>query len=223
MTTLSLQAIGTGKTLTFAPGRLLVAGYTGRNLAAVEAHIAELAKIGVPRPATIPSYYQLAPELLTTDQVINVKGGSTSGEVEPVILRQGSEYYLTIGSDHTDRDLERSDIHRSKAACPKPLASSVVPLGTDLASADWDHMSIASTIDGNPYQSGTVSTLRHPADLFDRLTRGLGPVTGDFALFCGTVPLIEPEFVFGTAWTLHLGLPDGKALVHTYEAKLGNL
>ena len=158
-----------------------------------------------------------------SDGVIRVTGGSTSGEVEPVILRQDSEYYLTVGSDHTDRDLERSDIHGSKAVCPKPVASAVVPLGTDLASAGWDHMTVASTVDGNPYQSGTVSSLRHPADLFDRLTGVVGAVTDDFALFCGTVPLIGPKFVFGAAWTVQLGLLDGKELTHAYEAKSGSL
>jgi len=217
VTMLNLQVLGTGEKLPFAPHRLFVAGYAGRDLQAVEAHIAELASIGVPRPATIPAFYQLAPELLTTDATVSVTGPATSGEVEPVILRRDGDYYLTVGSDHTDRDLERSSIDDSKAACPKPIAPTAVRLGTDLASTSWEEMTVASTVDGDPYQAGAVSTLRHPADLFERLAGAIGQVTGDFALFCGTVPLLEPEFVFGTAWTVRLGLPDGCELTHGYE------
>lgn len=217
MTMLNVQVLGTGETVPFAPHRLFVAGYAGRDLQAVETHIAELASIGVPRPATIPAFYQLAPDLLTTEDTVSVTGPATSGEVEPVILHNDGDYYLTVGSDHTDRDLERSDIEVSKAACPKPIAPTAVRLGTDLASTGWEQMIVASTVDGSPYQAGAVSTLRHPAELVERLTGAIGDFTGDFALFCGTVPLLESEFVYGTAWTVRLGLPDGYELTHGYQ------
>lgn len=47
---------------------LVIAGWTGRDAAAVEAHIAELEAIGVPRPATVPCFYRVAAGLLTTAQ-----------------------------------------------------------------------------------------------------------------------------------------------------------
>ena len=44
---------------------LVVAGWTGRNVAALEAHIKELEAIGVKRPKTVPIFYRVARALLT--------------------------------------------------------------------------------------------------------------------------------------------------------------
>ncbi|MFJ5900842.1 DUF2848 family protein [Streptomyces sp. NPDC093064] len=107
-----------GDEVTVAPTHLVVAGYTGRDLTAVRHHIEELAAIGVPEPDKIPAFYELDANLLSTNHEIEVDGTATSGEVEPVLIRANGRYYLTVGSDHTYRKLERFDIHASKAACP---------------------------------------------------------------------------------------------------------
>ena len=39
---------------------LVIAGWTGRNVAALEAHIKELEAIGVKRPKTVPIFYRVA-------------------------------------------------------------------------------------------------------------------------------------------------------------------
>ena len=38
----------------------IVAGWAGRDLAAIEHHIEELAELGVPRPSAVPLYYRIA-------------------------------------------------------------------------------------------------------------------------------------------------------------------
>ena len=38
----------------------IVAGWAGRDLAAIEHHIEELAALGVPRPSAVPLYYRIA-------------------------------------------------------------------------------------------------------------------------------------------------------------------
>src|SRR5258706_16458621 len=43
---------------------LVIAGWTGRDKAAVEHHIAELAAIGVKRPRSTPCFYRLGADLL---------------------------------------------------------------------------------------------------------------------------------------------------------------
>jgi len=48
-------------------GTLIVAGWTGRNLAAVEHHIEELKAIGVPPPSTTPLFYRASPQLTSTE------------------------------------------------------------------------------------------------------------------------------------------------------------
>ena len=46
---------------------LVVAGWTGRDVAALEKHIRELEAIGVKRPKSTPIFYRVAASLLTTD------------------------------------------------------------------------------------------------------------------------------------------------------------
>ena len=165
--------------LDLTPDRLIVAGYTARDERAVAEHIAELQAIGVPPPASVPAFYDLDPALLSTDAVVAVDGTHTSGEVEPVLVRHHGEYYLAVGSDHTDRDLERTSIADSKAACPKPIGQLVIPLGTDVSAAAWDGMTASSSVDELPYQNGDLATLRPPDDLLERLTGTLGEIDGE--------------------------------------------
>ena len=214
-----LVLTASGVELVVRPERLVVAGYTAKDEEAVAEHIAELAAIGVPAPPTVPAFYDLDPALLGTGPVIGVQGASTSGEVEPVVVRHDGRYYLGVGSDHTDREVERSDIAKSKAACPKPLSASVAGIGTDLAALDWDAITAVCTVDGAPYQRGSVGVLRHPADTVARMTSALGAIDGDLVLFCGTLPLLTGEFVFGERWQLELVLPGGTRLTHTYETR----
>ncbi|MCW2900509.1 MAG: uncharacterized protein JWO67_2774 [Streptosporangiaceae bacterium] len=207
----------TSEPLEIVPARLIVAGYTGRDEEAVAAHIAELAAIGVPPPPTVPTFYDLDPALLTTEPVVSVGSDDTSGEVEPVIIRHGGRHYLGIGSDHTDREIEKTDISSSKAACPKPLGEVILPLPDDLAGFDWDAITAGSEVDGRPYQSGTLAALRSPDDLLKRLAVALPDTDGDVVVFGGTFPLLTGEFVFGTSWRLQFRLGDGTSLTHAYE------
>jgi hypothetical protein len=39
---------------------VIIAGWAGRNSAAIEHHIEELAGLGIPRPSTTPLYYRVA-------------------------------------------------------------------------------------------------------------------------------------------------------------------
>lgn len=216
---LRLHVAGTDLTLDLSPRRLVVAGYTARDEDAVNAHIAELAAIGVPPPPSVPAFYELDPALLTTDPVIEVPGAATSGEVEPVLVRHRGRHYLAVGSDHTDRALERSDITAAKAACPKPIGAQVIALGTDPGGAEWERATAGCRVDGAPYQHGPLRTLRHPGELLGRLPAGGAPADADLVLFCGTLPLLTGDFVHGTHWRLRLELAGGPALSHVYETK----
>ena len=93
----------------------------GRDEAAVRRHIEELAAHGIDAPPATPIFWLLPNWLLTlapaTTQVHTAK---SSGEVEPVLLRMpDGEVFVTVGSDHTDRDLERSSLLLAKLTCPK--------------------------------------------------------------------------------------------------------
>lgn len=218
-TSLTLRVAGSDQPLELRPERAIVAGYTGRDEQAVAEHIAELAAIGVPEPATVPAFYELDPALLTTAGVVPVAGTATSGEVEPVLIRHRDAYYLTVGSDHTDRELERQEIAAAKAACPKPLGDTAVALGTDLAQLGWDAISASSSVDDVAYQHGQLAGLRTPEDLLTRLAETVGQRDEDLVVFGGTLPLLTGEFVHGTHWLMKLDLADGTSLTHSYETK----
>jgi hypothetical protein len=70
---------------------VVVAGWTGRDPAAVEKHIRELEALGVKRPATTPIFYRVAAARLTTDPEIEVVGERSGGEVEFVLLQHDGQ------------------------------------------------------------------------------------------------------------------------------------
>lgn len=226
MTDLELTTVD-GTPVPLRPDRVVVAGYTGRDEASVRAHIDELAAIGIPPPPTVPMFYEMPPDLVTTAGVVDVAGEMTSGEVEPVLVRTDGRWYLGVGSDHTDRDLEREDIATAKACCPKPLGTSVLPLPGDPATgafdARWDAASARAEADGVAYQDGGVAGLRTPGDLLPRLFAELdGAVAGDLVVFTGTLPLLGGKFRAAASWRLALTVPtDGVAvtLTHSYDVK----
>ena len=100
---------------------LVVAGWTGRNVAALEAHIKELEAIGVKRPKTVPIFYRVARSLLTSDGTIEVMADKSSGEVEFVLYQFDDGLWLGVGSDHTDRKAETIGVTLSKQMCAKPV------------------------------------------------------------------------------------------------------
>jgi len=166
---------------------LIIAGWAGRDAAAIEHHIEELAAIGVPRPSTTPLYYRVAAQTLSQSNELVVLGPDSSGEVEPVVVALADGLWIGIGSDHTDRKAEASGIALSKQLCGKPV-------GTQLWSyADveghWDQLILRSwaIIDGERvlYQESPVSTLRTPRDLIRKYT-GTDTLPAGTLMFCGT-------------------------------------
>ncbi len=168
-------------------GGLIIAGWTGRDPAAVEHHIRELEALGVKRPASVPVFYRVSVARLTTDSSIEVLGEHSSGEVEFVLLKTQGRLWVGAGSDHTDREAESHGVALSKQMCEKPVA----PLfwAFDAIAAHWDKLIMRSyaTIDGRRalYQEGPVSTILHPEDLLSRL--GRGGIPDGTLMFCGTL------------------------------------
>jgi Protein of unknown function (DUF2848) len=194
----------------------IVAGYTGRDSESVKHHIRELAEIGVPAPPDIPMFYPMPAGHVNVADLIVVHGDNTSGEVEPVLIRHGGVDFLGVGSDHTERSLETVDIAESKSACPKPIGSTLIEIG-EWASFDWDGCTMRSWVDGELYQSGSLSRLREPGGLLELMAERRGPLAGDLVCFAGTVPLLNGVFVAGTKWEIELELPDGSSIRHAYS------
>jgi hypothetical protein len=54
--------------------QLVIAGWTGRDVNALEAHIRELEAVGVRRPKSTPIFYRVSASLLTITDSIEVVG-----------------------------------------------------------------------------------------------------------------------------------------------------
>lgn len=175
---------------------LIIAGWAGRDSAAVEHHIVELEKLGVPRPASVPCFYQLGSHLLSSAPVLEEVGNTASGEVEAVLVFTDGDIFLTVGSDHTDRQLETVGIALSKQVCPKPAAREAWRF--DDVKMHWDRIVLRSwaLIEGEEvlYQEGRAATNLDPDTLVSLFNTEAG-VDGESlpdgsAMFCGTLPAI---------------------------------
>jgi hypothetical protein len=166
----------------------VVAGWTGRDPVAREKHIAELAALGVARPATTPIYYHVSASRLTTSNQIEAVGENSSGEVEVVLIRDAGQVWVGVGSDHTDRKVETYNVTISKQVCDKPIAPELWPF--DDVRDHWDTLILRSWIeeDGERrlYQEGAVSAMLVPHMIVSGYVPK-GELSDGTVMFCGTL------------------------------------
>ncbi|WP_245243234.1 DUF2848 domain-containing protein [Pararhodobacter sp. SW119] len=210
-----------GRAHRIAVSQLIVAGWTGRDMKAVQHHIDELAALGVPAPSTVPLHYRVAAGLLSTTDRLQVLENETSGEAEPLLIHDGQTLWLGLGSDHTDRGLETVSVAHAKQACGKPVATGLWRF--DALADRLDTLELASFVredadaDWIPYQRGTLAEIRPLADLMAALPDGgLRP---GMAMLCGTLAAIggvRPARHF----RMELTDPEtGRHLSHSYAVE----
>ena len=165
----------------------IVAGWTGRDRAAVDHHIAELAEIGVPPPSDVPLFYRVSASLLTQSEEIEVLGAESSGEVEPLVIRADGTLWLGLASDHTDRGLETVSVAASKQICAKPVSKDLWLLSE--VEDHLDQLVLSCEIEENGamvrYQEGTLAAIQPLATLIERANLSDGS-----AMLCGTLAAI---------------------------------
>jgi hypothetical protein len=136
---------------------------------------------------------------LAVDSAIEVYGNKTSGEVEYVLLvvTEG-EIYVGLGSDHTDRHLEESDIPRAKQICPNLVSRTVWPL--DEVEDHWDDLLMSATAVKNveeiPYQEGRLGLLLNPSELLAFVKSQIPGLMKNLVIFSGTMGMLTEDFVF---------------------------
>lgn len=206
------------ETAEIEPNLLVIAGWTGRDAAALEAHIEELEAMGVARPKAVPMFYRAGASLLTQADRISLVGRDGSGEVEAVLWRHEGALYVGLGSDHTDRVLEAVGVTLSKQVCPKPVSATLWPW-VDV-SEHWEELILRSTIDGGEvYQEGSTALLRRPDELWRLYEERHGALGDGAAMFCGTLPA---QGGIRFAETMDLSLEDrrlGRSLQHRYSVE----
>jgi uncharacterized protein DUF2848 len=168
--------------------QLVIAGWTGRDKRAVEAHIRELEALGVKRPATTPIFYRVSVNRLTLNDSVQVIGTHSSGEVELVLLQASGRLWVGIGSDHTDREVETYGVTVSKQMCDKPIAAQLWAF--DEVRAHWDALQLRSRIvekgEQVLYQDGVATAFLEPQELI-RGYAGREALAENTLMFCGTL------------------------------------
>jgi hypothetical protein len=180
--------------------QLVIAGWTGRDRAAVEKHIAELEALGVKRPATTPIFYRVSAARLTIDAEIEVLGEASSGEAEFVLLQHAGRLWVGAGSDHTDREVEKYGVSVSKQICDKPMAAEFWPI-VEVA-PHWERLMLRAYIADNGkrmlYQEGAVTAMLDPLALIKEFG-GNAELKEGTLMFCGTLAArggVRPSDIF---------------------------
>jgi hypothetical protein len=200
---------------------LIIAGWTGRDKAAVEHHITELAAIGVKRPRAIPSFYRLGANLLTVAPEVDVVGEDSSGEVEFVLVAAPDMMYVGVGSDHTDRKVEAYGVTVSKQMCPKPIGGELWRF-TEVEE-HWDRLVLRSHVTRQGrrrlYQEGAVSGMLAPRELLARLADSGARLSPGTAMFCGTLA-VRGDIGGGERFEIELHDPlNNRSLRHGYTTR----
>ena len=171
---------------------LVIAGWAGRDRAAIDEHIHEMEEIGVAPPSAVPLFYRAAIHNLVVTGELQALGPDSSGEAEAVLIQAGGETLVALGSDHTDRKLEAYSIPASKQICLKPVSAEAWRWRD--VEDHWDQLVLRAwaTIGGERvlYQEGTMDGLLHPRELFAKFTGGGERLASGTAMLGGTMAVI---------------------------------
>ena len=126
----------------------VAAGHIGRDQKVVQTHIKELETLGITAPEKVPSMYWIDPERVSTKKTLYVIGNKTSGEIEFFLAKDKiGELYVTVASDHTDRETKKDSVSKAKQLCNKIIVENCWKV-SDIRD-HWDKIIISSKIKAN--------------------------------------------------------------------------
>lgn len=216
-----IQRLGGCQAVTVQVPFVLCGGWSGRSQDKVREHIDELVKLGVPAPTETPILFSITNDMMTTTHHIDVQGKETSGEVEFVLINIDGEWFVTVGSDQTDREAEVHYIEKSKQLCQKITGQVLWPL--DEVKDHWDslHLTAWVTRDGKRtlYQDEDLSALITYRTLLDLVGRKLPDLPPEVAVFSGTIPS-KTGLIFADLFEMELKDPVlGRSIIHRYSIR----
>ncbi|MDO5037300.1 MAG: DUF2848 family protein [Tissierellia bacterium] len=184
-------------------------GFTARNQEQMRKNLKALEDSGISYPSSFPQIYPCQRNLLTTDSSIEVVAPTTCGEVEYVILRLDGDYYIGVGSDHADKELEKVSIINSKQVCSKPFVekfwkySEVRPHWDDMILRSYQRLEDGQTI---LYQEGSVKDMLHPDEIIKELST-FYKEEDDYLVFSGSIANLIGRFEYGDEFIYELEDP----------------
>lgn len=218
--TFTLHQHGASRAATIDINQCIIAGWAGRDLAAIEHHIEELAELGVPRPSAVPLFYRVAANQLVQDNHVQCVGPASSGEAEVFVFSHDGEMWVSLGSDHTDRALEAHSVALSKQLCIKPVARDAWRYQDVVA--HWDQLVLRAWIveDGVEvlYQEGTLASLQ-PIEVLLHKHFAQNTIPAGAGMTCGTMAAIGG---IRAAATFRMELHDpvlNRRIAHVYTVE----
>lgn len=215
---LDIQSASGTRRAQFPIRRVFNLGSATRDPAVAVPHQEEVAKEGVQIALDVPAprIYPMPRHLVRTDEELFVHCDETSGEVE-IVLLVADRLYVGVGSDHTDRALERTSILWSKAVNANILAPVMWPW--EEVAARWDQMVLRSWVDGRLYQDVGVNAFLTPLDMLAVLRQRVASMPErDFIVFGGTYVSVDKTLGYGKRWEFALDDPaGGRSIRHGYD------
>ena len=211
-----------GKETELKISHVVNAGYAGSDQSTVQAHIRELAAIGVKGPERTPTFYPVPLLQFTQQEQLQVGHAQTSAEVEYVFLQVEGKRYLGIGSDHSDRALETYSVNAAKQMCPDIIGEEIWDY--DKLRDHWSSLALRCEVlvEGSwcTYQQSPITALLTPEELLELGAAVMPDKREGLALFSGTIPL-SAEIRYATSWrvSLHDAMTD-KTLTKEYHIEV---
>lgn len=207
-------------TLNYEARKLVNAGRSGRDASKVLKHMEELRKTGISVSEEYPIFWPKTGDRLTTGQRIEVLPGTkSSGEVEYVILMHEDGPFVSVGSDHTDRELQKTSLVAAKQICQNVMAP--VVWRYDEVRDGWDDIIMRSWVeeDGERqlYQEGKLVDILSPEQILEEVKSRIdGDLTGT-VVFSGTFPTVSGELSYSSKFEMELlNERTGRAIRHMY-------
>ncbi len=185
---------GDERDVEIAVSELVLFQWAARDMEMLRRQIDEYSKIGI-KPRSMPEVYLLQPYLVTTSNYIRRISDFHAGSVHYVILiKNEDEVYITVGSDHSDKEAERCNILAGKHMYPKVVARRAWPL--EEVSKHFDELVMRSWIlEGSAktlYQEGKLKLLLRPEKIIDQVEEIVSELR-NVVVFAGTLPTVGGE------------------------------
>jgi hypothetical protein len=173
-------------------GSVAGARFSSRDLPGMRKQLDDMLARGITGATrTNPSIFRIGRYLLTQASEFEVQGTLTSGECEVVVIRDGKDIFVSVGSDHCDRELGKQYQDKPKQMCPHPIASAVWPYSE--VRDHWDSLRVYShvVVRGRtiPFQDTPISVL---VDLdFLLAMDAVKKLPDPMFLYCGSAPFLD--------------------------------
>ncbi len=217
MLDLLIESTKSTKPLQFEVKLHINGGFASRDQVAAQRTLDEMKREGINIPVKkTPIFWPKLTNRITTSNIIEVLAGSKScGEVEATILLgkgKEKEIYIAVGSDHSDRELEKHDMVISKQMYPNVISKRVWRY--EDVKQNWDAMVLrAWTVEADGkrtlYQEAKMNSLMTIEDFLDKAKEHIqGDIAGAVILM-GTIPTLGGKLVFTPGFECELA--DEKA------------